>query len=60
MKIKTSSKFVAELIGTFGLALFGCGAAAIAGGTTLADTAGLGLLGISIAFGLSVVVFAML
>jgi aquaporin Z len=58
MKIKTSSKFVAELIGTFGLVLFGCGAAAIAGGTTLADTAGLGLLGISIAFGLSVVVFA--
>lgn len=58
MEIKTSSKFVAELIGTFGLVLFGCGAAAIAGGTTLAGTAGLGLLGISVAFGLSVVVFA--
>lgn len=58
MEIKTSSKFIAELIGTFGLVLFGCGAAAIAGGTTLAGTAGLGLLGISVAFGLSVVVFA--
>lgn len=58
MEIKTSSKFFAEFIGTFGLVLFGCGAAAIAGGTTLAGTAGLGLLGISIAFGLSVVVFA--
>lgn len=58
MEIKTSSKFIAELIGTFGLVLFGCGAAAVAGGTTLAGTAGLGLLGISIAFGLSVVVFA--
>lgn len=58
METKTSSKFIAELIGTFGLVLFGCGAAAVAGGTTLADTAGLGLLGISVAFGLSVVVFA--
>lgn len=58
MGIKTSSKFIAELIGTFGLVLFGCGAAAIAGATTLAGTAGLGLLGISVAFGLSVVVFA--
>ena len=31
MKINSSSKFFAELIGTFGLVLFGCGAAAIAG-----------------------------
>lgn len=46
------------MIGAFGLVLFGCGAAAIAGGTNLAGTAGLGLLGISIAFGLSVVLFA--
>lgn len=58
MEIKTSSKFIAELIGTFGLVLFGCGAAAIAGGDTLAQTSGLGLLGIALAFGLSVVVFA--
>lgn len=58
METKISSKFIAELIGTFGLVLFGCGAAAIAGGDTLAQTSGLGLLGISLAFGFSVVVFA--
>ncbi|MGN0021050.1 MAG: MIP family channel protein [Sphingobacterium hotanense] len=58
METKISSKFIAELIGTFGLVLFGCGAAAIAGGDTLTQTSGLGLLGISLAFGFSVVVFA--
>ncbi|MGM1430923.1 MIP family channel protein [Sphingobacterium lactis] len=58
METKITSKFIAELIGTFGLVLFGCGAAAIAGGDTLVGTSGLGLLGISLAFGLSVVVFA--
>lgn len=58
METKISSKFVAELIGTFGLVLFGCGAAAVAGGDTLAQTSGLGLLGIALAFGLSVVAFA--
>lgn len=58
MEVKTSSKFLAELIGTFGLVLFGCGAAAIAGTDTIAGLSGLGLLGISAAFGLSVVVFA--
>ncbi|WP_257090109.1 hypothetical protein [Sphingobacterium sp. E70] len=40
MEIKTSSKFVAELIGTFGLVLFGCGAAAIAGANTMGDFQG--------------------
>lgn len=58
MEVKTSSKFIAELIGTFGLVLFGCGAAAIAGADTAAGLSGLGLLGVSTAFGLSVVVFA--
>lgn len=58
MEVKMSSKFIAELIGTFGLVLFGCGAAAIAGVDTIAGLSGLGLLGISMAFGLSVVVFA--
>lgn len=58
MEIKTSTKFVAELIGTFGLVLFGCGAAAVAGGTTLANLSGLGILGVALAFGFSVVVFA--
>lgn len=58
MGIKSSTKFIAELIGTFGLVLFGCGAAAVAGTDTIAGLSGLGLLGISFAFGLSVVVFA--
>ena len=44
-------KFFAELIGTFILVLFGCGSAAIAGGT-------LGTLGIAFAFGLSIVAAA--
>lgn len=58
MEISLSKKFVAELIGTFALVLFGCGAAVVAGGDTIAGLHGLGLLGISFAFGLSVVVMA--
>jgi len=38
--------------------LFGCGAAAVAGADTIAGLSGLGVLGISFAFGLAVVVFA--
>lgn len=53
MNISTSKKFIAELIGTFVLVLIGCGAAVIAGNTTAAGTAGLGLLGIALAFGLA-------
>ena len=44
-------KYAAELVGTFVLTLFGCGAAAIAGAT-------LGTLGIAFAFGLSIVAMA--
>lgn len=44
-------KYLAEFIGTFVLVLFGCGSAAIAGGT-------LGTLGIAMAFGLSIVAMA--
>jgi len=58
METKISTKFIAELIGTFGLVLFGCGAAAVAGINTAGGLSGLGLLGISFAFGLSVVVMA--
>ena len=50
-------KYISELFGTFCLTLFGCGAAAIAGGS-VAGVSGLGLLGISLAFGLAVVVMA--
>ena len=48
---------ISELFGTFCLTLFGCGAAAIAGGSVGA-VSGLGLLGISLAFGLAVVAMA--
>jgi len=58
MNITSSTKFAAELIGTFGLVLFGCGSAVVAGTDTLGHLSGLGLLGISLAFGLAVVVFA--
>lgn len=50
-------KFLAELIGTFSLVLFGCGAAVIAG-VSATGPSGIGLLGISLAFGLAVVVMA--
>lgn len=50
-------KIIAELIGTFCLVLFGCGAAVMAGIATTGPE-GLGLLGISFAFGLAVVVMA--
>ncbi|MBP6024141.1 aquaporin Z [Ferruginibacter sp.] len=51
-------KYLAELIGTMSLVLFGCGAAVISGGNVDGGTAGLGLLGISLAFGLAVVAMA--
>ena len=44
-------KYICECIGTAVLVLFGCGSAAIAGGT-------LGTLGIALAFGLSIVAMA--
>lgn len=50
-------KVLAEFTGTLSLVLFGCGAAVISGATT-SGPAGLGLLGISLAFGLAVVAMA--
>ena len=50
-------KYLAELIGTFSLVLFGCGAAVIAGSSQVGPS-GIGLLGISIAFGFAVVAMA--
>lgn len=47
-------KYLAEFIGTFVLTFVGCGAAAISGGITGV----LGILGISCAFGLSIVAMA--
>jgi aquaporin Z len=59
METKPLTKFIAEFIGTFCLVLFGCGTAVIAGAN--ADgiaPSGVGLLGIALAFGISVVVMA--
>ena len=55
MEKKEMRKYLAELIGTFALVLIGCGSAVIAGVAIGADgeIAGLGLLGISFAFGLT-------
>lgn len=55
METKTVTKFSAELFGTLVLVLMGCGSAVIAGAN---GTSGVGLLGISFAFGLSVVAMA--
>ena len=50
-----SQKLIAEAIGTFWLTLAGCGSAVIAAGF---PQVGIGLLGVSLAFGLSVVTMA--
>lgn len=55
MNVSLTSKFVAEMLGTMVLVLMGCGSAVIAGAD---GTTGVGLLGISFAFGLSVVAMA--
>ncbi|GHV32416.1 aquaporin Z [Bacteroidia bacterium] len=49
--MKTEQKFLAELIGTFTLVLGGCGTAVFAGGAV-------GFLGVSLAFGLTIVAMA--
>ncbi|WP_131538860.1 aquaporin Z [Pedobacter nototheniae] len=55
METSKLSKFGAEFLGTLVLVLMGCGSAVIAGAN---GTTGVGLLGISFAFGLSVVAMA--
>ncbi len=54
-EISASKKYVAELIGTMVLVLMGCGSAVIAG-TNFAGLGGNGTVGISLAFGLAVLV----
>ena len=51
-------KYVAELIGTMILVLMGCGSAVFAGGAADTVGAGVGTLGVALAFGLSVVAMA--
>lgn len=55
METSKFSKFTAEFLGTLVLVLMGCGSAVIAGAN---GTTGVGLLGISFAFGLSVIAMA--
>lgn len=55
MNSSNSSKLIAEFIGTMVLVLMGCGSAVIAGAS---GETGVGMLGISFAFGLSVVAMA--
>src|SRR6478735_5955949 len=50
-----TKKYVAEAIGTFWLTFAGCGSAVIAAGF---PQVGIGLVGVSLAFGLSVVTMA--
>lgn len=55
METNNFSKYLAEFFGTMVLVLMGCGSAVIAGAN---GSTGVGLLGISFAFGLSVVAMA--
>lgn len=55
--MNATKKYLAEALGTFVLVLFGCGAATVSGISTVGPS-GIGLLGISFAFGLAVVVMA--
>ena len=57
LKPLNMKKYLAELIGTFCLVLFGCGTAVISGDAQVGPS-GAGLLGISIAFGFAVVAMA--
>lgn len=51
-------KFTAEFIGTFWLVLAGCGSAVLAANFTSEPFIGIGLVGVSLAFGLSVLTIA--
>lgn len=53
--MNSTKKYFAEALGTFALVLFGCGAATIAS-VTQSGPAGIGILGIALAFGFAVLV----
>jgi aquaporin Z len=55
-EIKPYKKYLAEMIGTLVLVLMGCGSAVIAGVNFGASVSGNGIVGISLAFGLAVLV----
>lgn len=51
-------KYIAEMVGTMVLVLMGCGSAVFAGSAAGAVSAGVGTLGVALAFGLAVVAMA--
>ena len=51
-------KYMAEMVGTMVLVLMGCGSAVFAGHAAGAVSAGVGTLGVALAFGLAVVAMA--
>ena len=51
-------KYLAEMVGTMVLVLMGCGSAVFAGNAAAACGAGVGTIGVALAFGLSVVAMA--
>ena len=51
-------KYIAEMIGTMVLVLMGCGSAVFAGSMAGTVGAGVGTVGVALAFGLSVVAMA--
>jgi aquaporin Z len=55
-KISPIQKYTAELIGTMVLVLMGCGSAVIAGHNLSSGLGGNGIVGVSLAFGISVLV----
>lgn len=55
---KIMKKYLAEMIGTMVLVLMGCGSAVFAGNAAAEVSAGVGTLGVALAFGLSVVAMA--
>ncbi len=56
--MKMKSKLMAEFIGTFWLVLGGCGAAKLAATFNATDNINIGLVGVSLAFGLTVMTMA--
>lgn len=57
-KLNMKSKLMAEFIGTFWLVLGGCGSAMLAATFASADNINIGLVGVSLAFGLTVLTMA--
>ena len=53
-------KYIAEMLGTMVLVLMGCGSAVFAGSVSGTVGAGVGTIGVALAFGLSVVAMACL